>query len=77
MDDPLPVGMGLRVPDPGPIPAGAYLPKQNYYHPTPQPAQPQSAPESELEVGPDGLVDFDVLSKVQVSHGLVLARKHD
>ncbi|KAJ2925630.1 hypothetical protein H1R20_g11464, partial [Candolleomyces eurysporus] len=66
MDDPLPVGMGLRVPFPANIPAGAYVPKVNYYHPTTSANQVQPVQEAELQAGPDGLVEFDELSKIQM-----------
>ena len=65
MDDPLPIGMGLRVPLPD---ANATLIQPSsyplYHYATNPPPVPEVA--KDLEPGPDGLVDFDELTRDQV-----------
>ena len=69
MEDPLPVGMGLRVQHPGSIPTGQFVaPNRGYVAPgtgTIAPVDP-IGPETPAQPGPDGLVDFDTLNIAQV-----------
>lgn len=69
MEDPLPVGLGLRVPNPGWIAAGMYVPPPSHHRPAgvPVPQVAPPPPPQDAVVGPDGLVDFDRLTIVQVS----------
>jgi hypothetical protein len=69
MDEPLPVGLGLRVP----LPSTLAIPNpvviaQSLYSPAPPPVQETP---KDLEPGPDGLCDFDDLTLSQV--GLFLS----
>jgi ubiquitin-conjugating enzyme E2 Q len=66
MDDPLPIGMGLRIPLPD---AAATPTRSTTYSPYDYSNQPASAPEvpNNLQPGPDGLIDFDELTREQVS----------
>jgi ubiquitin-conjugating enzyme E2 Q len=59
MDEPLPIGMALRVPLPDSAKVAA--PVQNYYYGATQQTVVQPA-SLEPDPGPDGLVDFDDLS---------------
>ena len=66
MDDPLPVGLGLQVPHPGTLAAGAYLPAPPRHLGATTPAAP--APVSTAngtELGE--IVEFDTLNKAEVS----------
>ncbi|KAF6754673.1 hypothetical protein DFP72DRAFT_812438 [Ephemerocybe angulata] len=64
LEDPLPIGLGLRVPHPGPLPAGSYIAPRRLNPPFPQGADPsaEALTTNAPEIGPDGLVDFDQLS---------------
>ena len=65
MDEPLPVGLGLRVRVPAQHAANAVGPF--YYSPPQVPPGPQKSP----VVGPDGLCEFDDLDIWQVRHFMV------
>jgi len=62
MEEPLPIGMGLRVPMPSTFTAVNPVPQ--YPYPT-TPAAVQETPK-DIERGPDGLCDFDDLTLPQV-----------
>ncbi|KAF8881664.1 hypothetical protein CPB84DRAFT_1817227 [Gymnopilus junonius] len=63
MEDPLPIGLALRVP----LPTGSILAQnQGYYAPNPAPEVPETL--KTLVPGPDGLCDFDDLSVGQMRH---------
>lgn len=69
MEDPLPVGMGLRVQHPGTIPTGQFVtPNRGYAAPGSGALAPVDpiGPEAPARPGVDGLVDFDTLNIVQV-----------
>ena len=69
MEDPLPVGMGLRVQHPGVIPNGQFIPLgRGYAAPGTTALAPGDVigPETPAQPGVDGLVDFDTLNIVQV-----------
>lgn len=65
MDDPLPIGMGLRVPLPDfvtpALPPGLGFAGYHAAQPPPVPEIPKN-----LQPSPDGLVEFDELSGPQV-----------
>ena len=64
MDEPLPVGLGLRVPLPSTLAsANPVVIAQNMYTPAP----PVQETPKEFEPGPDGLCDFDDLTLSEVS----------
>jgi ubiquitin-conjugating enzyme E2 Q len=65
MDDPLPIGMGLRVPLSDAAAMSTQTSNCSWYRgtrPTPVPEVPK-----DLQPGPDGLVEFDELTREQVS----------
>ena len=66
MDDPLPIGMGLRVPLPDDfvIVPHAGLSLAGYRAAQPPPPVPEIP--KNLQPGPDGLVEFDELTRPQV-----------
>jgi hypothetical protein len=68
MDDPLPVGMNLRVPKPDVdrIQAAPIYPHYAGVGMAPQPQQNPEVPNSNLIVGSGGLCEFDQLSKQEV-----------
>ncbi|TEB26206.1 hypothetical protein FA13DRAFT_1795840 [Coprinellus micaceus] len=69
MEDPLPVGMGLRVQHPGVVPVGQFVaPNRGYVAPGTGALAPVDpiGPETPARPGVDGLVDFDTLNIVQV-----------
>ncbi|CAA7264437.1 unnamed protein product [Cyclocybe aegerita] len=61
MEDPFPVGLGLRVPIPS-ASAGQYSAPTGVGYQNPQPVEPQRV----ITPGPDGLCDFDELSAPQM-----------
>lgn len=66
MEDPLPVGLGLRVQHPGNIPAGQYVSPARPYGVQHAGALPLEATPTPVERGPDGLVEFDELNMLEV-----------
>lgn len=64
MEQPLPIGMGLRVPMPSTFAAANPAPQYSYPG-IPAPAVVQETPK-DLEPGLDGLCDFDDLTLPQV-----------
>jgi ubiquitin-conjugating enzyme E2 Q len=68
IDDPLPKGMGLRVPVPDPkdvVPV--VVPPYNYAQPVPVPSTTTTEPTGTVVCGPDRLCDFDDLNIWEVS----------
>lgn len=70
MEEPLPIGMGLRVPIPSASDYIAPTPSYNAFGQSTQPAPVEI--EKELLAGPDGMVDFDDLTLQQVRHRPIL-----
>lgn len=74
MDDPLPIGLGLRVPLP-PKDTIVVQPVQRALHvlsaPAPAPAPPVDDRQSKAAAGPDGLCEFDDMDKGQMRASIV------
>lgn len=64
MDEPLPIGMGLRVPLPEVATTLTQSPSYTGYYLNQQPPDPEIP--KDLQPGSDGLVDFDELTREQV-----------
>ena len=66
LDDPLPTGLGLRVP----VPDSSKIqePARHFYGPVPVPPMPP--PPIQVAIGPDGLCDFDDLTLQMVRFSL-------
>lgn len=66
LDDPLPTGLGLRVPLPDS--SDIQEPARNIYGTVPVPQNPH--PPVQIAIGPDGLCDFDDLNLQMVRFSL-------